>query len=451
MLKQKSYMQQLLQRRFGIGSMPIPAELLLLLLFLLHLYFAWPGQMGADSVAQYGEAMQGVYSDHHPPLMAFVWRFLARIHEGPGLMLLLNLSLLYGGIFFLIRSVVNKKNQYLLLLVPLIPNVLIYSFYVWKDVSYAFSFLFVSCYLAYITLNKRPLSLPALLLLLPILLYGAAVKFQAQYLAVFTLLWLVLAFNNYKLNYKMLVKFLVISGVFYYSLISINNYLVPNQQKSNSWQFVKMYDIAAISVATHKPLLPDFIKLSGYSEQEMLLRFNHKAVDSLIYGDCGRKPILQKTSDKAQQEKLLAIWKDSLLSHPFYYLQHRLFNAGYLLFDRAGFEVVRDFFQEIGIYKYKVAHMIIGGLAYPLLMHVIPIMLAFIYFGFAFYCLIIRVSRENAISLLFFNVIAVGMFLILFIFSMAGIPRYTYISVCMVHASHLFAYQCFKAMRRKPK
>lgn len=38
------------------------------------------------------------------------------------------------------------------------------------------------------------------------------------------------------------------------------------------------------------------------------------------------------------------------------------------------------------------------------------------------------------------------MLVTLFFCSMAGTPRYTYVMVCMVHASHIFAYLALKKL-----
>lgn len=427
----------------------ISPELLLCLLFLLHLFLSWPGVMTSDSLTQYQQAIMGVYDDHHPPLMAFVWRHLDAIHKGSGLMLLLDLLLLYGSVYFLMQSINNGKIRYLALLFPIIPQVLIYSFFIWKDVVCTFSFLFVNCYLAYLTIKDKPLSWPKALLLLPILLYGTAVKFQAQYFAFFTLGWLVLAMSSYKINYKAIIKFLMLCGIFYYSLISINNYLVPNQQKSEAWQFVKMYDIAAISVATNQPFLPDFIKLPEYSEKEMYLRFNHQSVDSLVYGEpkLHKKPILQKTFDKTKQDELLAVWRHVVILHPFYYLKHRSFNLAYSLFSRVGMGAIKPL-----VYEYKILYSIIAIMGYVFLAHFLGALIAIVYLGFSIYCLIAfrnSEAQKYAIPLFYFNSVGVSMLLLLFFLSMAGISRYTYITICMAHASHFFAYRCFKEFRQR--
>jgi hypothetical protein len=428
------------------------AELLLFLLFLLHLYFSWPGIMQPDSISQYAQAVSGVYDDHHPALMAFVWRYLDYMHKGPGLILVLNLLLLYSSVYFLIKSTVNKKIKYLLLLIPVIPNILLYSGHILKDVNFTFCFLFVNCYLAYISVHKKLLGIFGSLGLFIILLYGTAIKFQAQYLAIITLFWFALIFNNYKINYKIFLKFIAIIFIFYYVLISINNYLVPKKSKSEAWQFVKMYDIAAISIAINKDLLPDFIKLPEYSEKEMQTRFHYKSVDPLVFGDSkiGQKPILHKTYDEIQLKELINIWRNAVLSHPLCYLKHRMFNLGYSLFSRVGFGHIVDsaifhkFFPE-GTLTYNI----VGVLGYIFLASFIPVLLAFIYLILAIYCLCRSINIEYAMPLLFFNSIAVSMVMIIFFFSMAGTPRYVYISVCMLHASHLFAYECFKRIKNK--
>ena len=64
----------------------------LFLLFAVHATLFWPGILVPDSLSQYQEAMAGVYSDHHPPMMAFLWRYAAILLPGAGPMFLLQLG-----------------------------------------------------------------------------------------------------------------------------------------------------------------------------------------------------------------------------------------------------------------------------------------------------------------------------------------------------------------------
>jgi hypothetical protein len=57
----------------------------------------WPGLMTWDTIRQYDQALSGRFDDWHPPAMEWLWRQLIPLHEGPMLMLLLQLGLFWGG------------------------------------------------------------------------------------------------------------------------------------------------------------------------------------------------------------------------------------------------------------------------------------------------------------------------------------------------------------------
>lgn len=60
-----------------------------------------PGKMDIDSSGIYKSALAHQYSDHHPPLMAYMWHYLNFIYPGPLLMFLFNMALLWGALYIL--------------------------------------------------------------------------------------------------------------------------------------------------------------------------------------------------------------------------------------------------------------------------------------------------------------------------------------------------------------
>jgi hypothetical protein len=73
--------------------------------WIAFLLYAYPGFMSFDSAVQLREARAGHYSDWHPPVMAFIWRYLDMVVAGPLLMLLLQSGLLLFGSYALLRRV----------------------------------------------------------------------------------------------------------------------------------------------------------------------------------------------------------------------------------------------------------------------------------------------------------------------------------------------------------
>lgn len=438
--------------------------LLVVFLLFLHLLLIWPGYFSPDSAAQYQMAIQGVYSDHHPPLMSFVWRYLNYIVSGPGMMLLLQLSFLYGSIFYLINSV--KKLGYislLLIVLPIVPQVMRYSSTIWKDAHFAFSFLFIASYLAYLTVNKLKLKWYQFIGLLIILLYGTAVKFQAQYCAPVLLIWMVYAVLDYKFLHKKIFGILGGLLIFFYGCLNTINYiLIPNVKKDYSWQQVKLYDLAGISMAINQDLFPNFSKNSNFTMQQLFNKFDYcksffnckysrYTVDDLLHNPYppGVGPILKKCIDDKERRELYFTWVREVLRHPLAYCKHRITNMIGIL---CGVPVAFKYFHQYFEYN-SISYMIFDVAIRLIISNFIYAMLSVIYFICGLY--ILYKTRNNvsrfAIPLVMFNAISVIMLVVLFFCSLASTPRYTYISMCMVHSSHLFAYLCFRDFKKDPK
>lgn len=415
----------------------------------LHVFLMWPGILSPDSQTQYSMAIAGIYNDHHPPLMAFVWRYFNYIIPGSGMMFLLHLSLLYSAIFYLINSFNNFKFKFVFLLFSLIPQIFFYSNMIWKDVGFTFSFLFVAAYLNYVTATKQSLTWYKTIILIIILLYGSAIKFQAQFCAPILLAWLLCVLSNYQINIKNFVKlFSVLILLFYTILNSINYLLIPNVQKNHSWQNVKLYDLAAVSVAVNKNCFPNFTMYDTFSMQELNKRFNRKTLDRLSYYMVDDlifdNPILRIGNNKLERKELYVKWVKTIFKYPYIYVKHRVINMVSMLLYHPSFKYIDKIFKN-----YSTVYFLANFIAYVIMSNLIPAILCFMYFILGIFAL--RVTIWPAVSLMFFNAVGLAMLLVLFFCSMAGTPRYTYIMVCMVHASHVFAYLCFKNLRTLKK
>lgn len=435
---------QYLKNKLRLSESPL---LLVLGMGLLHAWIVWPGFWTADTHAQYAMALSGLYSDHHPPMIAWVWGILNGLLPGSGLLLLLHLSFLYVAIFYLIKSFSQQKIRFAFLLLPLIPQIFIYAGFIWKDVGFAFSFLCCAAYLSYVTSTQKPLSSYALISILLVLFYGTALKFQAQYCAPILLLWIAHSLARYEINLKRFVPlFCALLFVFYGSLKTFNDYWVPENQRNYSWQYVKIYDLAAISVNSGVMFLPDFIKNTNFSDKTLHDTFYRNgvpvSVDDLVFGP---DAILRKGNSAIERTLIYKAWVHGVMSHPLIYLRHRANNMAHALLSRPGFMYVPQALSHIGTPEtplYRVLYASLAIIFYALMSHINAAILCLIYLA---YSVKMQTRSWAAMPLLYFNAIGLTALLILFFCSMAGTPRYTYILVCMVHASHVFAYQCYRA------
>jgi hypothetical protein len=112
----------------------IPARVVLLIGWLGFLVCAFPGVMTWDSFGQLGEARSGVYSDGHPPVMAYVWSVLDRIVPGPfGMLVLQSWSFLLGSYLILRRAMRPTRAAWAASAFLLFPPVLTPLMVIWKD------------------------------------------------------------------------------------------------------------------------------------------------------------------------------------------------------------------------------------------------------------------------------------------------------------------------------
>ena len=410
---------------------------------LVTLLIAWPGCMTPDSFAQYHIAKSGIYSDHHPAIMSIVWRYLDMLYQGSGLMMLFHLLLLYSAVAYGVNIFFNSKLAYLVAMFPLFPIVLVYSCKIWKDVGFAFSFLFTTMMLSHAIAKQRLFTPIEHILFWLILFYGTCVKFQAQYCAPIVIAGYVIYHGLFilKNKIKILLSFLLITTVFYSLFLYVNNLLVPDAKKNNSWEYVKIYDLAAISINTGTMYVPNFLHTSYFSSDRFVKIFNYPAVDDMVFGEYA---IFRKSQNLQESKQLWQQWAKTVVLHPYLYLKHRAINLSYTILSLPEFFVIKNFLVtklNPDSYTYKIIYYTARVAGYVLVGHVVMVLLSILYLFLGAASL---GKIWAAYPLIIFNSINCTILLALFFCSMAGTPRYTYIVACLTSASHAFAWVCFK-------
>ena len=107
---------------------------ILLAAFALFVLYGFPGYMSSDSVLQLTEARTGHFTDGNPPLMAAEWWFLDRIIAGPVLMLFLQGGLMLGGLYVIMRRLVEPRPAaWIAGGIFVFPPVMVVMAVIWKD------------------------------------------------------------------------------------------------------------------------------------------------------------------------------------------------------------------------------------------------------------------------------------------------------------------------------
>jgi len=349
----------------------------LFLLLCAHIALFWPGIMTPDSQTQYAMAIQGVYSDHHPFMMSWLWRQLDLfVYPGSGIMLVVHLCVLYVGTYFFSKA--WKPYGWAALFIPFIPGVLAYSGMIWKDVGMAFCYFCVAGYLSMITVQQRRLTWGALLMALSILVYGTAIKFQGMYLAPLVLVWIGLVRSEYRFGLRFLGQMACVSSLFY-GLMALVMAFSPPVKQDHSWQYVKIFDLAALSVANQEDLFPLHTKTEHFSLPAVNERFSSRAVDELCFPLKGNGfPLLQKTFDPEEMNVLWHTWAKETVHHPMDYSLHRFKVLGYSLGGCVGCERIQGF---LSLSQGTWGDTVVKALCFPFLAPLFTICLGIFYWG----------------------------------------------------------------------
>ena len=115
----------------------------------MNIFAFYPGMMSADSVWQLAEASgEAVFTNWHPPVMAILWSWIIILTGNPGLLLVLQVLVLWCGLILFALFVYGWKKSFVyalgVYLIGLAPTTVAISGSLWKDVHMAFSLLFTT-------------------------------------------------------------------------------------------------------------------------------------------------------------------------------------------------------------------------------------------------------------------------------------------------------------------
>jgi len=421
----------------------MPAWSLLLTFYIISMIWLWPGVMSPDADAQYAAAIAGLYSDHHPPVMSLLWRYLDRIYPGPGLMFTWHISMLYSAAAIFIYIFRNSIFKWWYAIYPLIPNLLAYTALIVKDTGFTYSYLLSGAILSLMMVNKT--NRYKYLLLMPVialLCYGTAVKFQAQYVLIFFSIAVGYCINNYKLSGATAFYGVLINIIIIILISNINAALVPQTREAHSWQLVKLYDLSSISIALDKPLYPAFVQQQANFDFKVIKQlYNPREIDPLVFQS---NSVLKPGQNAQQRDTLWQYWFQTIQQHPWLYLKSRLRLFSYNLTtspsDRSDPVKFLATTELKSILEYGfVKNLLNTGFS------IIKIALRFVWllpllFLYSYIAVLKLKSKATAAPLLLFSATSVMFLLVLLFCSMAGTARYVFLCTCLIHASHGFAY-----------
>jgi hypothetical protein len=388
----------------------------------------FPGLMTEDSHAVYAQARAHFYTDGHPPLMGLLWHYLNFIYPGPALMFLLNMALLWMGIYVLMTRIVPKGwLSYVCLALPFSPHVLASAGFIWKDITFTFGFGLLALVVISHYLRGTRLSRGGLVLFFALLFYCSAVKYQGRFVLPVMLCALMHVQYGGNFTVKSLLRVVCVSAVVIFGIDGVNHVLVTQRGAGTQhfWQCVKVYDLAGISVREKKHLVPSFLKRWPDQTPDDLKKVYCLTYDYLTNFDYSP---LRLTQSDAERVALMSAWRSAVWRYPLSYLKHRLYVwSSPLTSEAVGYSW---FMRTFGHNAFAATYIA------PLfdLLH----LMWFLGMCLLFYPTLGRWALRRPAyapygrALFFLSSMACVLTGCLFIFSLAGVVRYHYFSIYML-------------------
>jgi len=289
----------------------------------------YPGYVTSDPVDQLSQARKGIFSDWHPPVMGWVWGRFDRVVPGPAGMLLLHNVLFWGALALVADTSIEGCGGLAaatVLGVGLLPPVFALLGTIWKDVGLAAALLLA---FALLLRADRQSSKIALLLALPPLFYGFAVRHNAVVAVAPLSVWFGLLLarlcglgSRRKALAATAAAAALLAG--FAGLRGWVTYGVLRARRTYPVQQILIHDLAAVSIATRSYQLPEFLSEAGQPStvEELEDVYSPDLIDPLFCCD-DTVPRFYILSDAGRFDLLLRTWLRVIPRNPKAYLPHR--------------------------------------------------------------------------------------------------------------------------------
>lgn len=307
---------------------PIVGYLICAFGFTLTLWAFYPGLMSPDSIASLSDGRNGILYDQNSAIMSFVWGGLDQLVAGPALMLVLQLSVFWIAIACLWQAIHRESfaTGLALVFVPFMPQILSQLPVIWKDVEMATALLMA---VALIYFGKKRNSKSSLLLSPVFLLYAFAARLNSLPAVLPIAIWSgYVAASILELGKARSTPVVVGLSYFVFLLVAaiVLQAALPGSRSSYPFQFVQLYDLAAISIWNNEPRFPSYIVKSGdFSIESLKANYSTTSVGGLVYADQTRhtRPPLVVVDTPEMIRELRTTWRKHVLENPVAYLSHR--------------------------------------------------------------------------------------------------------------------------------
>lgn len=282
-----------------------------------------PGQVSFDSAYAWWQARGGETSDLVPPALIMLWRACEAIHSGPVLVFAVHLALFWSGLAAFAHALRLRPltAAAAMALVAFAPVPWLLRAHVWTDVGLFSALVAASGVLASVQAGARR---RWLWLALPPMFYAAALRHNAlPALLPFAcgFAWLALPADTPRRPLTVAALALGLLA----AMLASNQLLSQSvQRRVPMWPSLAQFDLVAVSIATHRLLLPPATYAPGLTVDELARTFRPWS-NTPMYAGLDH-PLQQPFSiepGSAAGRALRQAWIDAILAHPGAWLAHR--------------------------------------------------------------------------------------------------------------------------------
>jgi hypothetical protein len=291
---------------------------------------SYPGQYTVDTLLQLKQVLSGSYTDHHPPVLAWLWRALLAGTGWLPALWLLHLGLVGAGLAAWGVAAWAAGARAGLLGLPAVlatPVALSCLGAMWKDVGFAGAMLLGSGLVAQAHVRGR-LTAGGGLVAAAALFYAANVRHNGLP-ALLPLLWVVSGLLPALPGRRAVWRLAVVGGAAGALLLggkALDTHVLQ-ARRTHLQQVVQLHDLAAIAVLAGKNHLPAYVRDHPHYDERRMREEYWRSIH--IYAGAnflmieGWPPPLVMTQDAAEAATLRNAWLAAIADAPASYMQHR--------------------------------------------------------------------------------------------------------------------------------
>lgn len=301
---------------------PPPAAWAALAAFACCVWLFWPGYVSFDTAHQWYQVRHGQFSDHHPPLMALLWRATEPVLPGPAGPLLVQLALWWAAIGLAAASLFARARAQVaaVLLAGAAPPLFGLLGHVWKDVL-LMAVLALAAALMLAEAGRPKARRGPLMAAAVCLLAVAALRHNGLTAALPLLPWLIWRGSAGRLRgLALLVPTLAATLVL--AVLAQLPARHPAVQRVEFWPTLALWDLAAVSVATGAMQVPAALRKGEVAVEDLRPHFRPDN-NVPLFGPGLLKLSLLEPYDEAERQALRQAWLALPWREPGAYWGHR--------------------------------------------------------------------------------------------------------------------------------